>query len=678
MKTKLSYVIVAIMVLTLASLACKAVTGIFDDEPQSEEVIAPQEESESQPAGEPQGAAEDSSLGELYRSEEGGFSFEVIPDYVVEEFFGLVTMEAPNADPDFGPLILLMGGINDEDKTLDQVYDEFSEDVATDEDAQVEISNKRDVKIGGVDGYQADLEGIIEGQNVAGRVAFAMPSATQQFTMSGFAPEDQWESLSPLFDTVLATVQFFEPTEVEIDFDDDAGFFIDETRQWASSAVASSEWGNPDWSAMQATGAPDTIIEECEDATTAWASAGSDTVEWIELSYDIPVTPTEINIIQTHSPDQVVLVEVVDLGGEYHSVYTGTPENLWELCPYTLSISLDVDFEVDTVKITVDQSVIGATWNEIDAVELVGHEVSLDISPPPSDAGTTEGFLWRAGGERGSEEGQIGGVDGMDATAEGRLYIADETFGVRILDASDGSLINLIDHEDLWQPSDLQVAPDGTIFVGDWGSNQVFGFSPQGKLLVRFGEDGNGPGQFGTFSPVALAVSPDGEIYVLDDNETDAEEDFTRVQVFDSQGNFLREFQIDAEYSGTEEMDFGPNGNLYIVDWLEDAILEYTPDGTLAGTLGEEALSWAGPQDIAIDDAGNFYITVWTPDSVMKLDPQGNLLAQFGVDVEDGENAWMEGEFYSISGVAVLPDGSRVFASDWSSYYAYITAFEFK
>jgi hypothetical protein len=65
-------------------------------------------------------------------------------------------------------------------------------------------------------------------------------------------------------------------------------------RQWASSATASSEYGNPDWAAHQATGAPDT--PECGDLVSAWASYDQYTVEWLEVGYATPVVPSEVNI----------------------------------------------------------------------------------------------------------------------------------------------------------------------------------------------------------------------------------------------------------------------------------------------------------------------------------------------------------------------------------------------
>jgi hypothetical protein len=143
----------------------------------------------------------------------------------------------------------------------------------------------------------------------------------------------------------------------------------DSISQWAISAVASSEYGASDWSAMQATGAPDT--PECGDQTTAWASATAGTEEWIELTYETPVFPTQVNIVQTYYPNQVVKVELIDNTSEYHVVYTGEPESI-EQCPYVLSIPVkDADYLVAGVRITIDQSEV-QDWNEIDAVELVG------------------------------------------------------------------------------------------------------------------------------------------------------------------------------------------------------------------------------------------------------------------------------------------------------------------
>ncbi|MBN1811970.1 MAG: hypothetical protein JXA14_09060 [Anaerolineae bacterium] len=182
--------------------------------------------------------------------------------------------------------------------------------------------------------------------------------------MLAVAPADQWDEFGLQFDAVLASVRFFTPAGA------DEPPMGEETRQWAVSATASSQYGDVGWSADQATGEPDAL--DCGDYTTAWASVGYDTVEWIELDYDTPVLPTEVNIVQNYNPNQVVKVELRDLVGEYHTIYTGTPQDESDDCPFVLNIPVEgADKQVDGVKITIDQSVL-EDWNEIDAVELVG------------------------------------------------------------------------------------------------------------------------------------------------------------------------------------------------------------------------------------------------------------------------------------------------------------------
>lgn len=142
-----------------------------------------------------------------------------------------------------------------------------------------------------------------------------------------------------------------------------------ETRQWGTSATASSQYGDKDWAAGQATGAPNT--KECGDFTTAWASSSAQGVDWLEVNYATPVTPTQINIYETFNPGSIIKVEVRDTGGKYHTIFTATPAAVSE-CPRVLTIDVkDISVQVSAVRISLDQT-NSASWNEIDAVELVG------------------------------------------------------------------------------------------------------------------------------------------------------------------------------------------------------------------------------------------------------------------------------------------------------------------
>jgi hypothetical protein len=138
--------------------------------------------------------------------------------------------------------------------------------------------------------------------------------------------------------------------------------------QWASSATASSEYTSYAWSAGQATGAPDE--RSCTDNGSAWASLGTE-VDWLELTYVVPVRPTEIRIYEILAVGSIVKVEVKDLSGAYQTVYTAQPTDTLP-CPHVLTIPVTkVTAKVSAVRVTVDQRA-RADWNEIDAVRLTG------------------------------------------------------------------------------------------------------------------------------------------------------------------------------------------------------------------------------------------------------------------------------------------------------------------
>ncbi|MFV1948624.1 MAG: hypothetical protein ACC633_01685 [Anaerolineales bacterium] len=147
--------------------------------------------------------------------------------------------------------------------------------------------------------------------------------------------------------------------------------------QWAVGAEASSEFSNPEWSAAQALGIPDS--PGCGDYQFAWASAASDSIDTLVLDYPVLVYPLEIVVYESFNPDQVVKVEVLDPDtGGFYTVLQKNPIQVDRSCPYELAIPvMGINFKTNTVRITLDQSQLGLGWNEIDAVELIG-----SVNPP--------------------------------------------------------------------------------------------------------------------------------------------------------------------------------------------------------------------------------------------------------------------------------------------------------
>ncbi len=150
-------------------------------------------------------------------------------------------------------------------------------------------------------------------------------------------------------------------------------------RQWASSASGTSQYGEESWSFMQATGEPDT--DACGDFTTAWASRSSTGNDMLALEFDLEVIPTQINIYETYNPGSIVRVDVgnSDTGDVFELPNSADPPGNTD-CPGVFTVDVTaIDTPVDRVIIYLDQT-IGGSWNEIDAVELVG-EVPGDAMP---------------------------------------------------------------------------------------------------------------------------------------------------------------------------------------------------------------------------------------------------------------------------------------------------------
>jgi hypothetical protein len=144
-------------------------------------------------------------------------------------------------------------------------------------------------------------------------------------------------------------------------------------QQWATTATASSQWSDESGAARQATGAPDVGVNTCgeDDVHHAWSSLAPGNGEWLELTYTTPVQPTMIRIHENWSPGSIVKVEVKDAAGQYTVVYTAPVTSPG--CPHTLEIPVSgVAARISAVRISVDQ-LAHQDWNEIDAVQLVGH-----------------------------------------------------------------------------------------------------------------------------------------------------------------------------------------------------------------------------------------------------------------------------------------------------------------
>jgi DNA-binding beta-propeller fold protein YncE len=146
-------------------------------------------------------------------------------------------------------------------------------------------------------------------------------------------------------------------------------------------------------------------------------------------------------------------------------------------------------------------------------------------------------------------------------------------------------------------PDAVAVGPDGNVYITDL-SQRVTVVSPAGKVLRRWGKPGHGPGEFDFIGPDptapmqvegSIAVGRNGLVYVSDSGNA-------RVEVFTPRGRFVRQFGNPGDGDGQFEMPFDLGvdnaGNVYVIDdQLVGVVNKFSPTGKFIWRIGGEASS---------------------------------------------------------------------------------------
>ena len=164
------------------------------------------------------------------------------------------------------------------------------------------------------------------------------------------------------------------------------------------------------------------------------------------------------------------------------------------------------------------------------------------------------------------------------------------------------------------RPTHAAVSPNtGEIYVSDgYGNSRIHKYTPDGRLLLSWGEPGIDAGQF--IRPHNIAVDAEDRVLVAD-------RECHRVQIFDAQGSFLAMWNNIHRPDG---MVIGPDGNVYIgelngIPGVDDApglghrVSILSPEGELLERIGdpeegEEPGRFIAPHGIAVDSHGDIYV----------------------------------------------------------------------
>jgi DNA-binding beta-propeller fold protein YncE len=276
-------------------------------------------------------------------------------------------------------------------------------------------------------------------------------------------------------------------------------------------------------------------------------------------------------------------------------------------------------------------------------------------------------------GEPGTGNGQFNQPQGLAVDSSGIIYVVD-TWNHRVqkftLSGDFRGTWGSLGSADGQFKTPLGVAVDylGNVYVLDSGNLRVQKFTPSGTLLTKWGSEGTGDGQFGKSpfggGPYGIAVSIWGEVFVADTWNS-------RVQVFDSNGKFLRKWgtagSADGQFNEPRGIATDAEEKVYVSEWGNQRIQRFdywgafqdswggsgSTDGRFNSPAAVAVDPGYGPRDTFVADAYN--------NRVQKFDFWGDFLTKWG------SRGAADGEFYLPMGIVVDSSGN-VYVADTQNH----------
>jgi len=147
------------------------------------------------------------------------------------------------------------------------------------------------------------------------------------------------------------------------------------------------------------------------------------------------------------------------------------------------------------------------------------------------------------------------------------------------------------------QPTDVALDHDGNIYVTDgYGNSRVLKFDRYGNQIGGWGMKGASPGQFDL--PHTIAI--DGDLVYVGDRDN------ARIQIFDLNGRFLRQWKLGHPFG----LFITPDHSVYMADAIAARILKIDQQGKVVGELpGPEPGRgpYFNPHEIAVDKDGSIF-----------------------------------------------------------------------
>jgi len=220
------------------------------------------------------------------------------------------------------------------------------------------------------------------------------------------------------------------------------------------------------------------------------------------------------------------------------------------------------------------------------AVDVSGNLYVADTGNARVQKFSPEGNFLTAFGKAGTGEGEFRAPNGITVDSNGNIYVADAHNARLIKFDAAGAF------EKQWSgpapgfygPRDVAIGPYRQLYVLDQGRNRVVRLDPEGENFAEWGQKGTNEGEFS--DPTGLDVAGD-RVFVADAGNS-------RIQVFDLDGKFIRQWAVpewDKNLWHFPDVVFDMQTNrLYATSGETNEVLVFDADGNRLESLKSAAL----------------------------------------------------------------------------------------
>ena len=255
------------------------------------------------------------------------------------------------------------------------------------------------------------------------------------------------------------------------------------------------------------------------------------------------------------------------------------------------------------VKLNKNVAELGANKGHLNFPQQPGHLWGIAVAPNGHtfivDNNTHQIHVFdeqrkhiRSFGQQGSGNGQLYFPRGIAVYTDGLVYVSNnhliEVFKM------DGTFVKHFGVVQLSNPWGVTVN-NKQVYVADSGHHRISIFTLEGQCICTIGSRGSGPGQFNY--PSAVAISPDGDMYITDDNH--------RVQVFSPDGVFQKEFGK-GQLNCPRDILITADGHVLVANTGNNHVVVFNT----AGQVIHSFQVGSGLRCLAIDNNGELLVTL--------------------------------------------------------------------